>query len=251
MCARTKVVIIDDDEKAIDSLTGMLVDYPEMEIVGTAQAAAVGYELIRNLHPDIIFLDIELPDMSGIELLDKINAESIDTYIVMFTGKYGTYSHEAFMRNEHDYLLKPVLLNELDKVVRRYRHHLVSKRTPRPSFDTTLVKGEVLAVTTVTSELRVIRVAEIGYFRYSTKRKIWEVALIDNTFLTLHKGTTSSAILGYHKCFIQTHQSYIVNVNCVMIIGVNRVELFPPFNNDTIPLGRTYRKELQKLFIMM
>lgn len=251
MCARTKVVIIDDDEKALNTLRSMLIDYPEMEIVGMARNAEQGMELLKTLRPDILFLDIELPDISGIELLEQIDHIENDVYVVMFTGKYDNYNEDAFKRNEHDYLLKPVLSQELDKVVRRYRHHVYTKKTVAPEIKQPSVRGDMLAITTVTNEMRVIRISEIGYFRYSTRRKIWEVALSDNSFLTLHKGTSATIILGYNKQFIQTHQSYIVNVNNVMLIGQNNVVLYPPFNEDSVLLGRTFKKKLQELFIMM
>lgn len=250
MCARQKVVIIDDDEKAINNLCVLLADYPDMEVVGKACTAQQGYSLYIELHPDILFLDIELPDMSGVELLDKLNQDDTDVYVIMFTGKYGDYQKEAFIRNEHDYLLKPILPQELDKAVKRYRHYIYKQNAvaPIPSVSD---KGDMLAITTMTSEIRVIRISEIGYFRYSTRRKIWEVALSDGSYITLHKGTSANIILGYHKYFVQTHQSYIVNVNNVMLIGQNNVVLFPPFNDAKILLGRTFRKGLQELFIMM
>lgn len=249
MCARTKVVIIDDDEKALDCAHSMLIDYPEMEIVGMARTAKRGLELIQELRPDILFLDIELPDMNGMALLDKLNECENDIYVVMFTGKYDNYQEEAFTRNEHDYLLKPILAQELDKVVRRYRHYTYSRNVVAPAQP--IMRNDMLAITTVTNEMRVVRVSEIGYFRYSTQRKIWEVALSDNSFLTLHKGTSAGTILGYSNLFVQTHQSYIVNVNNVMLIGQNNVVLFPPFNDDTVLLGRTFKKKLQDMFIMM
>ncbi len=251
MCSRTKVVIIDDDEKALENLSNMLIDYPEMEIMGMARNAAEGLALYEEIRPDVLFLDIELPDMNGLDLLNKINSENPEykTYIIIFTARYNSYRDNTFTMNEHDYLLKPILEEELDKVVKRYRRYSYTqeKTMPAPSVQ----KSDLLAITTVTNEMRVIRLSEIGYFKYSTRRKVWEVALSDNSFLTLHKGTTAATILGYSLQFIQTHQSYIVNINSVMLIGQNNVVLFPPFNDDSVLLGRTFKKKLQELFIMI
>ncbi len=253
MCARTKVVIIDDDENAVDLLASMLADYPDLDVVGVAGNAKLGSELLTEHKPDILFLDIELPDKSGLAMLDEINLTDSNLYVVIFTAKYSSYEKEVFVRNEHDYLLKPINTQELDKIVKRFRHSLFSKRIlATPQMPAVKVQnGEMLAITTITSEIRVIRTSEIGYFRYSTHRKIWEVALSDNSYLTLHKGTSANTILGYSHNFIQTHQSYIVNINSVMLIGQGNVVLFPPFNNDEVLLGRTYKRKLQDLFILI
>lgn len=109
----------------------------------------------------------------------------------------------------------------------------------------------MLAIATVTSEMRIVRLSEIGYFRYCTQRKIWEVALSDKTVLSLHKGTSANVILSYSSKFVQTHQSYIVNLDNVMLVGQNNVVLYPPFNEDSVLLGRTFKKRLQEMFIMM
>ena len=249
MCARTKVVVIDDDEKALKNIHEMLADYPDLSITGMASNAQQGLELVEEIHPDVLFLDIELPDMNGLELLDNIKRNHKNTYVVIFTGKYDNYQNEVFAHNENDYLLKPVLPQELDKVVRRYRHYVYSHRAAQPAPNNQ--KSDMLAITTITNEMRVVRVSEIGYFRYSTQRKIWEVALNDNSFLTLHKGTSAVTILGYSNQFVQTHQSYIVNVNSVMLIGQNNVILYPPFNDNVVQLGRTFKKKLQEMFIMI
>ena len=189
-------------------------------------------------------------------MLEEINSSGLDVYVVMFTAKYANYRDEVFVRSEHDYLLKPINVQELDKAVKRYRHYAFSKKLTQTTQAPPVAKkpaggGDMLAVTTITSEIRLIRVSEVGYFRYSTRRKIWEIALTDNTYLTLHKGTSANTILSYSPQFIQTHQSYIVNINSVMLIGQGNVVLFPPFNNDEVLLGRTFRRRLQEMFIMI
>lgn len=249
MCARTKIVIIDDDEKALSNIHEMLIDYPDLKILGMASNAQQGMELLINYQPDILFLDIELPDINGMEFLDIVKKKFPELYVIIFTGKYNNYQDEVFEHNENDYLLKPVLSQELDKVVRRYRHHVYCNRAVARTPITQ--KNDLLAITTITNEMRIVRVSEIGYFRYSTQRKVWEVALNDNSFLTLHKGTSALTILGYSNQFVQTHQSYIVNINSVMLIGQSNVVLFPPFNEDIVQLGRTFKKKLQELFILM
>ena len=162
MCARTKVVVIDKDEKALRKVKSILANFSDIEVVGLEQDERLCYD--------------------------------------------SSQSYE---------------------------------------------KRDMLAIATVTSEMRIVRLSEIGYFRYCTQRKIWEVALSDKTVLSLHKGTSANVILNYSSKFVQTHQSYIVNLDNVMLVGQNNVVLYPPFNEDSVLLGRTFKKRLQEMFIMM
>ncbi len=250
MVKRAQIVIIDDDAKAVEKLKDMLGDYPDLQVVGTAGAANYGLKLINELKPALLFLDIELPDANGVALIEKILENNPDIYIVMFTVVYDEYANEAFKRNEQDYLLKPVSTKELDKVIQRYRHTCIDLNVAqqRPLIVSQAMNNDRLAVTTYTSEIRILRASEVGYFRYSARRKIWEVALSDHSFVSLKKGTSASDILGYNKNFVQSHQSYIVNMDNLMLIGQSSLVLYPPFNEDEVLVGRTFKKNLQSLF---
>lgn len=242
----TRVAIVDDDLKAIELLSGYLSRYPDMKVVATASTGSDAEAVVQEYCPQLLFLDIELPDANGMVLIRKVKALSPLTYIVMFTAVYNQYADGAFTRNENDYLLKPVDSMELDKVIQRFRCHCADLLPGKPCDD-----PDRLAVTTVTSEIRLLHVSEVGYFRYSTHRKIWEVVVSDGTIVTLKKNTSAATILGYNANFIQTHQSYIVNIENVMLIGQNRLSLYPPFSDDEVLVGRTFRKNLQEKFIQI
>lgn len=252
MNRKTKIVIIDDDLQAITKLEGMLCDYPDLECSGRARNGIDGLELLSNLSVDLLFLDIELPDVNGIDLLKKIEKLKKVPYVVMFTAVYHEYSDEAFSHCESDYLLKPVNPKELDKVIQRYRHYSMSKASTTntvPIQSATPDFKDVLAVNTYTSEMRILRLSEIGYFRYSSKRRIWEVAISDGSFVALKKGTSASDIIKHNKKFVQTHQSYIINMDYMLLVGQNAITLYPPFNSEEIPLGRIFKKDLQDYII--
>lgn len=240
------VVIIDDDHKAINVLKEALSGYNDLEVKGIAYNGKDGLKLIKETHTDLLFLDIELPDSNGIVLLDEIKSINNNIYTIMFTGVYPYYSKKAFKNSEDDYLLKPINLIELDKAIQRYKHYLsLSNKHIDKNTLSSKKNPEILAVTTYTSEMRLLRISDIGYFRYSSSRKVWEGALNDNTFVTLKKGTSASDILEYNNNFIQTHQSFIVNLEYIMLIGSNCITLYPPFNENEVLVGRTFRKELQ------
>ncbi len=78
-----------------------------------------------------------------------------------------------------------------------------------------------------------LRSIDIGFFRYNSDRKLWEVVLNNQLPLLLKKNTTADHIKGYDSCFVQIHQSYIININYLMMIKENRCVMFPPFENIT------------------
>ena len=246
---KTKVLIIDDDVKSVESLCEMLSDYPDFEIIGSAYSYGSAKTKIMELGPDFLFLDIELPDGNGLDLLKVAHETNEDMYVVVFTGYFKDYAGQAFDKNESDYLLKPVSELELNKVIRRFRHEKLVNNTHELKVpDAILSKKDVFTATTYTNDLRVMRLADIGYFRYSMHRKVWEVALNDHSFIQLKRGTSANDILRYSTQFVQIHQSYIVNLSYLLIVGVSKCRLFPPFDSEELPVGRTYSRNLRKMF---
>lgn len=251
MGAKSRILIIDDDVKTSEKLIEMLSDYPDIRVVGHASTYSEGEKMVKELKPDVLFLDIELPDGDGRDMIGAIESANPCTYIIIFTGYYKEYSKEAFMGHEADYLLKPVETLELDKAVQRYRRSLAGKHTQIVKTNTEPSLVEVFTATTYTNEMRIMRTAEIGYFRYSRLRRVWEVALSDHTFVQLKRGTSASDILAYSPHFVQTHQSYIVNMNYLTLIGTTRCTLYPPFNEDEVLVGRRYSNELKNRFTLI
>lgn len=251
MGVKSKVLIIDDDERTVERLAEMLADYPDLQVCGSAHTLAEGEMKLAETDPDLLFLDIELPDGNGLEFIDTVMRRRADTYVVVFTGYYKNYSERAFSGRESDYLLKPINVNELDKSVQRYRRAITGKRTQVYKGGSDHSLGEVFTATTITNEMRIMRLAEIGYFRYSTRRKVWEVALSDHSFVQLKKGTSAADILAYNGQFVQTHQSYIVNMRYLTLIGATQCTLYPPFNEDEVLVGRRYSRELKSRFTLI
>jgi two-component system, LytTR family, response regulator len=99
-----KAVIIDDERLARNELKKLLLDFPEVEVVGEAANAAEGLEKIENLSPDLIFLDIQMPGKTGFDMLTELERAPH----VIFTTAYDEYALKAFEVNALDYLMKPV-----------------------------------------------------------------------------------------------------------------------------------------------
>lgn len=108
-----KTLIIDDERLAREELKSILKEFPEIDIIGEAQNGGEAIELIRKTKPDLLFLDINMPGMSGFDLLKKL--ESIPR--VIFVTAYDEYALKAFEVNALDYLLKPVETNRLNEAI--------------------------------------------------------------------------------------------------------------------------------------
>ena len=115
-----KVVIIDDEPAAVKLLSRLLKYFPEVDIVATAFDADSAYEVILKYKPDLIFLDIQLPRESGIEICEKINTFSKHPAIIFVTA-YDKFAIPAIKHAAFDYLLKPVDRNELKEAIFRFK----------------------------------------------------------------------------------------------------------------------------------
>ena len=113
-----KIVIIDDEPHGIQSLEALIREYcPSLELAGTADSIEEGYKLLEETQPDILFLDIEMPNGSGFELLKNIGSGR--SFEVIFTTAYQHYAIRAIRENALDYLLKPIDPEELLKAVEK------------------------------------------------------------------------------------------------------------------------------------
>ncbi len=112
---KKKVVIVDDERLARVELRNLLHQYNDIEVLGEAHNADAGIVLIEKLHPDLIFLDIQMPEKSGFDLLEELTLEPA----VIFTTAFDEYAIKAFEFNSLDYLLKPIQSERLRKAIDR------------------------------------------------------------------------------------------------------------------------------------
>jgi two-component system LytT family response regulator len=110
-----KAILIDDERLARQELRSLLAPYSEIQIVGEANNAETAIESIKQLKPDVIFLDIQMPGKNGFDLLEEISGVPE----VVFVTAYDEYAIRAFEINALDYLLKPVQANRLAETVKK------------------------------------------------------------------------------------------------------------------------------------
>ena len=110
-----RTIIIDDERLARTELKKMLLDFPEIQVVDEANNAEAGIEKINSQHPDLIFLDIQMPGKTGFDML----AELVSTPKIIFTTAYDEYAIKAFEVNALDYLMKPIDSKRLEDAIKK------------------------------------------------------------------------------------------------------------------------------------
>jgi two-component system LytT family response regulator/two-component system response regulator LytT len=117
--ATIAAVVIDDETLARDELTFLLKNFPEIEVVGTADNGPAALELIERVEPDLVFMDVQMPGLDGISVIRTLR-ETFDAlpHFVLVTA-YENYAIEAFRMQAMDYLLKPVEKDRLAETVTR------------------------------------------------------------------------------------------------------------------------------------
>lgn len=248
-----KVVIVDDDNEATEQLRQALSLYPDLEIMGSASCGATGRELILDQRPDLLFLDVELPDVLGFNLLDEICDEVTWDMKVVFYTAYDQYLLQALRQSAFDYLLKPFSEEELDGIVSRFRKVMASPQDM--SFASTVgglipTKNAFMIGTVI--GFRLLHMEEIGFFEYTKEKRQWKVTLFDQTKLNLKKHTRAEDIICYSNTFVQISQSIIININYLAIIDGKKCQLCPPFHVfEELTVSRGFLKELQDRFCLI
>jgi two-component system LytT family response regulator len=110
-----RAVLVDDEDLAIKRLRRLLRDEPSVEIIGTAQNGRKAIELVEHLKPDLLFLDIQLPGLSGLDVIRRLQHMPV----VIFTTAYDEYALAAFETSAVDYLLKPIEKPRLRKAMEK------------------------------------------------------------------------------------------------------------------------------------
>ena len=241
-----KVFIVDDNTEAVKVLKNMLESSYSVTVVGTAGDAETAADAIINTEPDIIFLDIELPTMSGLEFCTLIrNDIKPETKIVFYTG-HNQYMLEAIRRQAFDYLLKPPTEQDLSQIMTRYYEN---KLAGIPTTEHAMGQLPIILVINSMNEHTTLRIGDIAYFRYNQERKIWETVCMNGDIYLLRHRTTADVIINYSADFIQIHKRYIVNINQIKMIQESACILMEPMEKvSELRISKSYRAQLMSAF---
>jgi two-component system, LytTR family, response regulator len=133
-----KALLVDDERIARQELRRLLAAHPEIEIVGEARNGEEALAAVVQLTPDLVFLDIQMPGMTGFELLEKLD----DVPQIIFTTAYDEYAVKAFETNALDYLMKPIAPERLAASLRKVKNTAVTGTSAKPLDQVFVRDGE-------------------------------------------------------------------------------------------------------------
>lgn len=233
-------IIVDDTQAAIDNLVDKLQKYPDVSVVATAGTGEEGLDMIMRHKPDLLFLDVELPDMTGIEFLSQFNdLAEWPCHVVIYTA-YTDYMLPAFRNKAFDFLLKPVDDKELDTVISRFYEERDSEKAAVIKDDSIIKNGnDKLLFYTNTVDFRLVQIRDICVFSYDHDTRVWmAVAAGCDKPMRLKRNVNKDVLLGIDSSFIQVSQKYIININYLMEVCDNICRFYPPFDNiDYVKVG--------------
>ena len=209
-----KAIIIDDEKHCTESLVIMFERYcKEVEVIGVTNDSLQGLGMITALKPDVVFLDIEMPHLSGFDLISKI--DKIDFEIV-FTTAYNEYAIQAFKVNAVDYLLKPISKNELIEASKRVKDRL--NKTNNNFNVNALINGlgvsKPMQGRIALSNMDGLDFIDVNQIiRCEADSNYTTVVLEKNKKLTVSKTLKEIEELLISYSFMRVHNSHVVNLH--------------------------------------
>ena len=170
-----KTIIIDDDKIATEQLKTELAKYSMLDICGNAYTGTEGRILLLETNPDLIFLDVELPDCMGFDFLHSVkNLLKKDCHVVFYTA-YNKYLIKALREKAFDYLLKPINQDELSIVLGR----VLDESYAKPETVEPKIENEQVMLNTAKGETLMLSPDDISFFAYEDKQRYW-IAFLGN-----------------------------------------------------------------------
>jgi|AGTN01.2.fsa_nt_gi Response regulator of the LytR/AlgR family len=245
------VAVIDDEPVCIRNLRESLADFPELTLVGEEQKVEDGIKLILQETPDLLFLDVELPGMSGVELLHNLQYRITWPMQVVFYTSYQKYWLDALRESAFDYLLKPYGHEEFSLIIHRFFEHTARQKNLQffdRKFSELLPAHQIFLVPDVTG-YQLLRINQIGYFTYVNSQRQWNAASTDGKQVSLRRNTKAGDILEASSLFVQINQRQIINLSYLCTIRGKTCHLIPPFDREeNLCVSRNYLKTLQEKF---
>lgn len=211
-----RTVIIDDDQLARRILYRIInQNFEELEIVGEASSVSEGLKLINETDPDLVFLDIEMPDGTGFDLIDQLT--EVDFRLVFVTS-YNDYAITAFKYSAFDYILKPVLPENVKSTVAR----ILKSSGVKPKIEYTNLRNQIERtedpndVTIALPEMNGFAIIKVkNILRCEGERNYTRVYYKDGASVLISRTLLEFDQLLVPHGFFRIHRSHLVNLSCI------------------------------------
>ena len=209
-----KAIIVDDERGARESLSKMVEKYcKEIEVVAKADSMKTALEAINSHHPDLVFLDIEMPNGNAFDLLAKLNEVDFD---IIFTTAYDHYAIKAIKFSAIDYILKPIDPEELMEAVNRFRNKKEQQETTNKKFKTLLSNlnpGNKMKKVALAEGDGLIFINISDIIRCESDNNYTFIVLTDKRKIIVTRTLGEFEQLFIDENFMRIHRSHLINLN--------------------------------------
>lgn len=243
-----KTIIVEDDPNDVKALVDSLSRYEEIEILCICKNSTEGLASIVKYHPELIFLDIEMPGMSGVEFLESLDSSVLNKCRIVVYTAYKHYAVEAFRKHAFDMLLKPIDPDDLRGIIERF---MDSWRAPADNEEGVIARAEKdLLMYLNNMDFQVFKLRDIVIFRYDNDKKRWQIIIANHHEPIPMKHSVSSIdILKLSNQFVQVHKKFIINIYYLQSVRDNICNFYPPFEDiKGVKISFKYRKHLLEKF---
>ncbi len=229
-----KCLLVDDEPLALDILEAYLKKIPYLELIGRCNNALEASEFLKNNKTDLMFLDIQMPEITGIEFMRSL----ADPPLVIFCSAFSDFAVEGFELDALDYILKPVSFERFNKSIERAKEYMVLKKNdsieePNLDDDYIFIKSNQKQIKLSYDQILYVE-AFADYVKLFTAEK---------RYITLQTMKNMEIKLPNEK-FIRVHRSFIVGLKYITSFNSSELEI----GTTKIPVGKNYKDDfLQKL----
>jgi two-component system LytT family response regulator len=232
--AKIRAMVVDDEDLARSNITVLLRLDPDVEIVGECGCGAEALQQIRSQKPDLVFLDVQMPELDGFDVLELLGREAPSA--VVFVTAYDQYALRAFETGALDYLLKPFDNPRFERSLARAKEKIAQGAYLPKVTDRLIVKSAGQVVFLQTAEVDWIEAADY----YACLHVGTKTHLVRRSMSELEQELSQSN-------FCRIHRSAIVNLDRVRGLALNDVGEYDVLlaNGNRLAMSRRYRKQLQ------
>jgi two-component system, LytTR family, response regulator len=236
-------VIIDDEKDAIESLKIVLENTQLLRVIGIFSNPQTAIKSVVDLKPDFIFLDIQMPKMTGIEVAEILQNQ-IKCHFIFTTG-HMEYALQSYSFDTIDYLLKPITLPRLMKSIYKALRITGIEAKNAEVLHSDTQKGSIMVETLEKGKKINVNIDNIEYVE-SDKNCIM-ITLKKGEILKVKMTLKNIIDLLPQNSFKRVHRRFIIQMNCIKSFTAEHIILYSAKRN--IPIGRTYKVQLRNAFV--
>ncbi|MCB0380470.1 MAG: response regulator [Flavobacteriales bacterium] len=224
MSAKLKAILVDDEESARNVLTNLLNRFcPQIEVIETCTNVLSAVEAIKRHNPDVVFLDIEMPNYAGYELVSFFEHVTFD---IIFVTAYDKYAIKAFEISAVDYLLKPVEIDRLKQAVEKLvvKNNLLNPNKNYNALKDNL-KAESISKIVVRKNDGQEIVAIDDIIAIEAQESYSCIHTISDNYLMSKNLKHFETIFEQNNSFFRSHKSWMINLNKVKSFSKTKLEI--------------------------